>query len=111
MGSEADQLRNAMSHRRFQDGSWGSQDLYAERAKIVSARRMEADDGYDDLYQPVIDALDVLLEHMTNGVGDDAWNDSVRTAQAQLLFAAFKNADRCDLFLDVSRALGSAELE
>lgn len=111
MGSGADQLRNAMSHRRFQDGSWGSQDLYAERAKIVSARRMEADDGYDDLYQPVIDALDVMLEYMTNGVDDDAWSDSVRKAQVQLLSAALKNADRCDLFLDVSRALGNVELE
>jgi hypothetical protein len=72
---------------------------------------MEADDRFDDLYAPVIDALDLLLEHVTNEVDDDTWETDAQNALAQLLMAAFRDCDRCDLFLGVGRALRDAGLD
>lgn len=96
-----------MSRIQFRDERWVRIIIYAERAKIAHARRMETDGRYDDLYARVIDALDLLLEYVTDEVDADAWSESVANVQAQLIFAAFKNSDRCDLFLEVSRVLSN----
>ncbi|CAB3773929.1 hypothetical protein GQ57_37585 [Burkholderia sp. MSh2] len=87
------------------DEPWVSRYIYAERVKIVHASRMEADDAYDDLYGPVIEVLDALLACIAGEVDDDEWNACMEKVQAQVLFAAFRDDDRCDLFLGVSKAM------
>ena len=85
--------------------------IYAVRARIVSARRMEADSRYDELYAPVVNAFDRLLEQPADGVDDDAWTARVADVLAELIFAALRESARCDLFLEGSRTLRDAGLE
>jgi hypothetical protein len=84
--------------------------IYAERARIVQARRMEADSTRDGLYAPIIDALDLLLEHILPEVDDDEWTRGLRNAGVQLVTAILSDGDRCDLFRSVHWALSDAGL-
>jgi hypothetical protein len=92
------------------DEPWVSRILYAERAKIVIARRMETDGRYDDLYEPAIDALDLLLDQATKEVDNDEWKRGLQNVQAQLLGAMLEDCHRSDFFRGVYWALVEAGL-
>ncbi|SDD40942.1 hypothetical protein SAMN05421548_11916 [Paraburkholderia lycopersici] len=93
------------------DEPWvSSRILYAERTKIVTARRMETDGRYDDLYEAAIDALDRLLDQTMKEIDNDEWKRGVQHVQAQLLAAMLGDCHRCDFFRGVYRGLVEAGL-
>lgn len=96
---------------RFREEPWVGKCIYAARERILSASRMELGNEYDDLYLPIIDALDVLLEHIANEDDDDIWRAGALHAHGQLMLSAFQDSDRCDFFLSVVREFLKAGLD
>ncbi|WP_333985340.1 hypothetical protein [Burkholderia orbicola] len=94
-----------MSSLPFRAAPWVGQLIYAQRTKLAHTWRMEADDHYDDLYRPVIDAFDVLLAHLANEADDNAWQRGVAHFWAQWTAAILGDCDRCDLFIEMGHTL------
>lgn len=96
---------------RFRDKPWVGKCIHAERERILNASRMEPESEHDYLYLPVIEALDVLLEHITDEDDDAVWKADALHAYGQLILSAFQDSDRCDLFLSVVQGFQEAGLD